>query len=290
MERHYGVPFMVLPNAEPRASQCDVQRQQRADKTCVFLFQGGFARGRGIELLIAAWSEVSEDAHLVLRGPLGEFRDRMIALARQAGLLDRRIFFPPPVDESQMIAAAAEADVGLVPYEPQGANHQHCCPNKVSQYMAAGLAILANDTSFVREVVEAAGAGLVVDFRSRQALVEAVNRLAADASLRRTHAEDARRYFGETFHWEALSADFYGALRRLVHDRPERTLQLFGPGCGLADNSGSERGAAWKGLYAAAGQRARVTIVDRVWRNTPEPVRRLARPFARRLRLLLWRP
>jgi hypothetical protein len=180
--------------------------------------------------------------------------------------------------------------VGLVPYEPQGANHQHCCPNKVSQYMAAGLAILANDTSFVREVVEAAGAGLVVDFRSRQALVEAVNRLAADASLRRTHAEDARRYFGETFHWEALSADFYGALRRLVHDRPERTLQLFGPGCGLADNSGSERGAAWKGLYAAAGQRARVTIVDRVWRNTPEPVRRLARPFARRLRLLLWRP
>jgi glycosyltransferase involved in cell wall biosynthesis len=290
MERQYGLPFMLLPNAEPLASQCGPHAQPHAGQPCVFLFQGGFARGRGIELLIAAWPDVCEDAHLVLRGPLGEWRDRMIALAREGGLLDQRVFFPPPVDESQMIAAACEAAVGLVPYEPQGANHQHCCPNKVSQYMAAGLAILANDTSFVREVVEAAGAGLVVDFSNRQALVEAINRLAADTPLRQAHADAARRYFAQSFHWEALSADFYGELRRLVHDRPERPLQIFGPTCGVGENRPGRRRSGWSGLYAAAGNRPGVALVDRVWRRTPESVRRLARPFARRLRLLLWKP
>ncbi|MEJ8835230.1 glycosyltransferase family 4 protein [Ramlibacter sp. AN1133] len=291
MQRLYGVPFLVLPNAEPRSSALAAGPAAAAPRAgpCRFLFQGGFARGRGIELLIAAWPRVREDAQLVLRGPAGEWRDRMIALARGTGLLERRIFFPPAVAESEMIAAAAGAEVGLVPYEPQGANHRHCCPNKMSQYMAAGLPILANDTSFVREVVQASGAGLVVDFSDADALAAAVDRLAADAPLRQRHALQARRHFDGSFHWEALSAHFYEEVSNLLRDRPVRELQVFSAAAGVGDNSLLARGrkrSPGAGFYRGWGD-SPTRLAERLWRHTPEPLRRLARPLAHRVRVLL---
>src|SRR5207253_2153006 len=74
MERQYGVPFLVLPNAEPRASALPARDAAGPGGPVQFLFQGGFARGRGIDLLIEAWPRVTAQAHLVLRGPSGEFR------------------------------------------------------------------------------------------------------------------------------------------------------------------------------------------------------------------------
>jgi hypothetical protein len=54
-----------------------------------------------------------------------------------------RVLFLEAIDESELVTAAAEFDVGLVPYTPTGLNYSNCCPNKLSQYMAAGLPILA---------------------------------------------------------------------------------------------------------------------------------------------------
>lgn len=222
MQRESGAPFGVLPNAEPLdravAAHLAVTPGERSDP-CVFLFQGGFARGRGIEALIDAWASVSAGAHLHLRGPDGFYKDQMAALARSAGLLDRTVFFPPAVREAEMIAAASVAQVGLVPYEPHGQNHMNCCPNKMSQYMAAGIPVLANRTSFVAETVERAGAGLVVDFSDRAALVAAVNLLAGDSALRASQAAKSREHFVSAFNWNVLSVGFYNDLEVLMASR-----------------------------------------------------------------------
>ncbi len=278
MEQQYGVPFSVIPNAEPlRALRPPTPPPP--EPPCLFLFQGGFAPGRGIELLIAAWKRVDPRAHLLLRGPHGEWRERMVILARATGLLGVRIFFPEPVDETEMVATAAGAHVGLLPYEPQGANHRHCCPNKLSQYMAAGMPLLANDTSFVREVVTASCAGLVVDFRNQDALVAAVDRLTGDTVLRAEQAQAARDHFTRSFHWEVVSLDLYRELLRLTHTSPQRPLEFYGVECGLGDNSGL-RSSRYEGP-----QRARWLAI--FWRLTPESVRRLIRPAVRGARAAL---
>lgn len=279
MGEAYGLDFQVLPNAEPRGALQQMQGRAAPSEVCVFLFQGGFAQGRGIELLIDAWPSVYPHAQLHLRGPLGEWRDRMVELARVTGLLGQRIFFPLPVDESAMVAVAAAADVGLIPYEPHGANHRHCCPNKLSQYMAAGLPVLANDTSFVGELVRAAGVGLVADFSRRAVLVEAVNRLASDAQARLEYAHRSRQYFASTFHWEAVSAHFYGALAELTAGGQAQRLVWLSTGCGLTD----------EGFFnsATVGQKLRAWVKGGLlrgggifWGHLPAPVRCRLRPLA----------
>jgi glycosyltransferase involved in cell wall biosynthesis len=164
----YHCTFDFLPNCEPLTSWHSFSNKSLEEvdksKTCSFLFQGGFSRGRGLDLLINAWADTADQAILLLRGRDSEYKSEMIELAGKTGLLGSRIFFPEPVDEADMIRSASEADVGVAPYPPTNTLYAHCSPNKLSQYMAAGIPILANDTNFVRNVITEGRCGFVVDF------------------------------------------------------------------------------------------------------------------------------
>ena len=50
----------------------------------------------------------------------------------------------------------------VIPYKPIIRNDRFACPNKLSQYLHAGLMVLTNDLPYVKSVVQAAGAGFSV--------------------------------------------------------------------------------------------------------------------------------
>lgn len=213
----YRCSFDCLPNCEPLTSNLALANKppELPDefKKCSFLFQGGFSQGRGLDLLINAWANTTEQAILLLRGLDNKYKSEMIELAEKTGLLGLRIFFPEPVDEADMIRSASEADVGIAPYPPTNNLYAHCSPNKLSQYMAAGIPILANDTNFVRDVITEGQCGLVVDFSRVNDLVLAVNRLTMDKELRGRLAVAGREYRSTIFNWQKVSQNFYRTLQ-----------------------------------------------------------------------------
>ena len=223
MSRRLGVPFEGLSNCEPRATNPPrpAADANAAARPAHFLYQGILARQRGLLPLVEAWPQLHSDAVLVIRGPDND-PEFVAALKAAAGpLLDKRIVFAPPVREEELVDAAAAADVGLIPYEPVNINNQGACPNKLSQYLAAGLPILTNDLPFVRQLVEEGRCGLAVDFADRAALVRAIDTLAGDAAERAAMAARARATFDESFHWELQGRPFYAALDRLVPAGPD---------------------------------------------------------------------
>lgn len=227
-ENTAGVHFKVLPNAElleknPKPITTSLENK----KITIFLFQGGFSENRGIDLLIRNWKLTSENAILYLRGPDSDYKNLMIDLAVKEGLFDTRIFFPAPVREDQLVEMAGDADVGLVPYAPIGENHKHCCPNKLSQFMAAAKPILANKTFFVSEILEKSGAGIVVDFNREDAFVEAINGLCKGSELRRNLGNKGREFFENYFNWESLSKEFYRDIEKIIQDQPPSQLKKF---------------------------------------------------------------
>lgn len=217
LNAQYQCSFEVLPNCEPLTPSAALPNKTHRHSNklgeCSFIFQGGFAQGRGLDLLINAWENTNERAILLLRGRDNEYKSEMIKLADKTGLLGVRIFFPVPVDESDLIRVASEGDVGIVPYTATGNNYAYCSPNKLSQYMAAGIPILANDTSFVREVVTRGQCGLVVNFSRTHDLVLAVNKLTVDKELRQQLATAGHKYHLTTFNWQKVSQNFYRALQ-----------------------------------------------------------------------------
>jgi glycosyltransferase involved in cell wall biosynthesis len=203
-----------VPNAEPwvdgRPPPPGSDMAKLAQGRVRFLFQGRFTPGRGIDELIEGWAEVDHGrAALFLRGPDNMWRQAAIELAARLGLLDRGVYFLDAVSEDKLVSAASEADVGIIPYKPLILNDRLSCPNKLSQYLHAGLMVLANDLPYVKSVLTEAEAGVFYNSADLRTLADAVRRILENPALLHQGRQNALRFARERFNWQIQSETLY---------------------------------------------------------------------------------
>ena len=121
----------------------------------ILLFQGGFAKDRGLETLVACMDHAPPTWHLVLLGNGAEESN----LRKLAG---DRVHFLPPVDWDVLHLWSAGADLGAILYEPTCTNQKLCSPNKLWEYPSGGVPILASDLPFLGKMVTDHGLGLTI--------------------------------------------------------------------------------------------------------------------------------
>ena len=85
--------------------------------------------------------------------------------------------FLPPVPKTQMPAALASADACIAILKPIPL-YGTVYPNKVFDYMAAAKPVLLAMEGVIREVIETAGAGLIIPPGNPAALVDGITYLA----------------------------------------------------------------------------------------------------------------
>lgn len=217
MQDKYKSYFKVLPNCVPLSSSILLEDKPRRTRNspCIFLYQGNIAKHRGLELLINAWKHTLTDAKLIIRAPITNI-DHIEQLKLLSGhLLGQKIFFDAPVTEDELVLKASEAHVGLIPYQPIGMNHLGCCPNKLSQYLAAGLPVISNELPFIRSVIESGQCGVVVDFSKAYDLAAVIDSFANDPKLVERLSLNAHQYFLSEFNWEKQSKVFFDSIRHL---------------------------------------------------------------------------
>ena len=229
MSQQYKKPFAVVPNCVPlRTISPPILPQKTPSETqCRFIYQGIFAPERGLDLLINAWPAMNEKAILLLRGPDSSFKDFLILQAKKTGLFGQRIQFLPPVNEHELITALREGDVGIIPYTPFGQNYTHCCPNKLSQYMAAKLPILANETQFIKSILIQSDAGISVDFTNPKNLAEAVTVFIEESDKRIKMGEKGFQFVINSFNWETVSVTFYEQVIQLTTEKKPEKFAIF---------------------------------------------------------------
>lgn len=103
----------------------------------------------------------------------------MQAIAAADGTLDSRVFFLDAVDQSELLEHTASADIGVIPYPPIDLNSRLCTPNKLFEYIVAGLPILANDLPELRRFVHDNGFGEVHALDDPAAIAIAIDRMFA---------------------------------------------------------------------------------------------------------------
>jgi glycosyltransferase involved in cell wall biosynthesis len=77
-----------------------------------------------------------------------------------------RVHFLEPVPQDELLKWTASADVGIIPYPPIDLNHRLCSPNKLFEFIQAGLPILANDLPFLRQLIDGEQIGMVAPLSS----------------------------------------------------------------------------------------------------------------------------
>lgn len=209
-------PVVVL-NVPPRMQVIPSNRLRQMaelDETVsIILHLGQMRRDRGCETLVRAMSSV-KDAHLIFLG-YGPLKDRLTALVQDLDL-DDRITFLDPVSPDEVPSVAVGADVGVTLLEDTCLNHRYALPNKLFEYMAAGVPILASDLPEIRSVVRGYDLGLTVDPSSSDAVADALSEI--------THSPDQRAHWRsnaakavETFNWESASQRFIDKMQSVMN-------------------------------------------------------------------------
>ena len=199
---------------EPPASPTGVLRERLGiGEAPLVLHQGAPAPDRGCEQLIAAVEKLNQ-AHLAFLGssPFTGYEDGLRAQATEAGVEDR-VHFIPSVPLARLLEYTADADVGVSLLQDTCENHRLALPNKVFEYAAAGVPVVASELPELVSVVHAHGLGWTVDPASSDALSEALRDAIAAA---RDPATRARvRAAGEHFCWTRERERLVAAYRRL---------------------------------------------------------------------------
>lgn len=172
-DRH-GVECFVVPNLVPRQGHLDNPPQGGPRK---FVFIGRPDPHRGLEKLVKAWDFPAEEATLdvYLTGGL-----QTKALMRMSSSCNRQFsgpVFREPVRADEMVKTLADYDVGVVPYE-YPYPYTHASPNKLGEYLAAGLALIVNDQEFSGNLVRSRGLGRVFDWGKSGSFESAVHEMS----------------------------------------------------------------------------------------------------------------
>ena len=216
LEQRYGLEdIAVLRNLphfkEPVDSDLIRTELQLATDRPIVLYQGGFLTDNGLSEQIEAAAGFSKAA-LVLIGD-GPNEGLLKTQVAQSGL-ENRVYFIPRVPFHQLHAYTCSADLGLCLIKGAGKSFYYSMPNKLFEYLIAGLPVLASNFPEMRSVVDATGAGEAVDPQDVTAIRDCVERLLADAELRQQYANAARQA-ARHYNWERESrhlTELYAAL------------------------------------------------------------------------------
>jgi glycosyltransferase involved in cell wall biosynthesis len=221
LEYLYGINgVIVAPNAEPFNHSVPRAGDNPLSLPIKFLFQGNVSVGRGIEEFLDLWSRLEDDrAILILRAPQNDYH-RYLQSRFRGEIKAGRIVISPSVAESDLIPVASLADVGVIPYGGPSLNHIFACPNKLSQYMHAGLAIFCNqDMEFVCNMVRRYECGLTYNANEPEIVISAVQSLINAPQHLQSMKNNAYKAARSEFNWEVQSKDYYQAIYKLYHHK-----------------------------------------------------------------------
>jgi glycosyltransferase involved in cell wall biosynthesis len=183
-----------------------------APGTPIILHVGQIARGRGIETVIAAMKDVRKDAVLVFLGATASaYLDHLNAIGSH---LNDRMFFLPPVIPSDVCRVSADATVGVTMIESICLSYHLTLPNKIFEYLQAGLPIVVSDIPEMANIVNKHAVGRVVPEGDSKSFANTINDLLDSPSILSEYRKNVSA-ISEEFTWENEEKAFLNLYRKL---------------------------------------------------------------------------
>jgi glycosyltransferase involved in cell wall biosynthesis len=127
------------------------------ERDVIVLYQGLVASSRCLEELIDAAALLSDDVHIVIIGEGDSAYEE--ALRRKAARFPHRVHFLPWTPQHRLREFTASADIGVLFYRNEGRNNYYAAPNKLYEYLFAGVPLVSSDFPGLKAVIETGGYG-----------------------------------------------------------------------------------------------------------------------------------
>lgn len=190
-------PVRVIQNFPLLHELVPALRQDTAENAAVFV--GGISKARGIREMMEALCLLPPRYKATLR-LAGVFMPSSLQAEAEKSPGWQKVDFLGWVDRPRMLAALATVKVGLVLFHPHP-NHIFAQPNKMFEYMSAGLPVIASHFPLWREIIEGDRCGLTVDPKDPRAIADAMQYLFDNPQKCREFGENGRSAVLLKYNW-----------------------------------------------------------------------------------------
>ena len=180
----------------------------------VILYQGVICPERGLDKLLEAASILRDEdiaiviiGHDVWQGTLHRMHSEMN--------LKNSVFLLPPVPSEILPEITVSADAGLILFENTCLNHYYSLPNKLYEYMMAGLPVIAADFPEMARIINKHSCGILVDSANAEAIANGIRTLTRSPDEMRQMGIQGRNASLEKYNWpveEKKLVDLYMSL------------------------------------------------------------------------------
>lgn len=209
----YGLPRVHVIRNIPNAFRGAAQRSTLLQETCglgdqdqVFLYQGVIAKGRGVELLLEAFRQLPPHQHLIFLG-YGPKSDLVQDWARRYS----NIHYLPAVTPDRLPWYSMSAHVGLAIIENVSKSYYYCLPNKLFEYIQAGVPVIVSDFPEMASIVDQHQCG----WKVRVSVDDVVRQIRAIDSAALAEKKNAVLACRELLTWERESLELKNLYREL---------------------------------------------------------------------------
>jgi glycosyltransferase involved in cell wall biosynthesis len=177
------------------------------------LHQGAPAPDRGCDVLVDAVSRLAGVALVFLGDPEPGYGERLSAEILRRGVADR-ITSLPSVALDELLAQTAEADVGVTLLQDTCENHRLALPNKLFEYIAAGVPVVASALPETQRLIETHGVGWCSPPEDPDALAQVIAQALREG--RDPALMERLRDTAQELCWEREQHRLLGLYRRLA--------------------------------------------------------------------------
>lgn len=210
LEGRFGpLPATVIMNG---ASEC-LEPSPEIGRPVRLFFQGSFGYERNLPALVRAMGALRGRATLTLQG-WGGIADELHAIVAEEGLADV-VRFMDRCGPEQVVSCARAFDVGMIVHRGDTPNLTIAAPNKLHDYLGAGLAIAASDLPGLRSVLDGSGAAVFIDPTSPETIAASLEPLLA-APERIADMKAAAHALCATLCWAEQARRLVGVYLRIL--------------------------------------------------------------------------
>jgi len=176
------------------------------------VYVGGITVIRGIKEMIQAIRLIPEDIaiNLVLAGSITEQDVQKVVESA-----DQRVNFIGWQSRGQVAKLLGKARVGLVLFHP-APNHVEALPNKLFEYMSAGLPVIASDFPLWRKIIEDIRCGLLVDPLDPKQIADAVQWILEHPAEAEDMGKRGQEAVYERYNWDKEAEKLFSLYNKIL--------------------------------------------------------------------------
>jgi glycosyltransferase involved in cell wall biosynthesis len=192
-------PFEIVPSTPSLNYLVNKKILERKNTPRGILYHGYYAPQRGLDEFIDVVPHL-KDCRVAFRG-IGDYEQVLRKLVQEKELTNR-IEFLPPVQVDKLVSTASDFDIGLLPFVNSCLNTNYAFPNKLFEYMMAGLAIASSDLVDQTHLIEEYKMGITFNINNKYEVAERINGLLCNPDQLDDMRRNAWNAAKEKYNWE----------------------------------------------------------------------------------------